>query len=129
MILRKICIIVIGTFVADNQQILCVLFVLASLIFLTAYHEPFLSNNLLHLELGSLSLAFFTFWVGGLLQMIQPVLMTVVFGVKVWHILLLLSMLLVFFTLHMSLELRNGKKSRCGDGCCENKVSLLLCKT
>ena len=68
MILRKICIIVIGTFVADSQQILCVLFVLASLIFLTAYYEPFLSNNLLHLELGSLSLAFFTFWVGGLLQ-------------------------------------------------------------
>ena len=47
---------------------LCVLFVLASLIFLTAYYEPFLSNNLLHLELGSLSLAFFTFWIGGLLQ-------------------------------------------------------------
>eukprot|EP00942_MAST-04A_sp_MAST-4A-sp1_P009701 g9701.t1 len=68
MILRKILIVVIGTFVADSQQILCVLFVLASLIFLTAYYQPFMSSGLLHLELGSLSLAYFTYSVGGLLQ-------------------------------------------------------------
>jgi len=67
VIFRKLFIIIIGTFVKDTQQILCVLFVLAGLIFLTAYHQPFLYNKLLYLELGSLSLAFFTFWVGGML--------------------------------------------------------------
>ena len=67
VICRKVFIIIIGTFVKDTQQILCVLFVLASLIFSTAYCQPFLSNKLLYLELGSLALSFVTFWVGGML--------------------------------------------------------------
>ena len=68
VIMRKIAIIAIGTFVAENQQIYCVLFVLTLLIFLTSYYQPFLSKKLLHLELGSLLLAVFTFWIGGMLQ-------------------------------------------------------------
>eukprot|EP00944_MAST-04C_sp_MAST-4C-sp1_P014424 g14424.t1 len=68
VILRKISIIVIGTFVVESQQIFCVLFVLTLLIFLTSYYQPFLSKKLMHLELGSLSLAYFTFFIGGMLQ-------------------------------------------------------------
>ena len=68
VIMRKIAIIAIGTFVEESQQIFCVLFVLTLLIFLTSYYQPFLSKKLLHLELGSLLLAVFTFWIGGMLQ-------------------------------------------------------------
>eukprot|EP00942_MAST-04A_sp_MAST-4A-sp1_P006700 g6700.t1 len=68
VIMRKVAIIAIGTFVVESQQIFCVLSVLALLIFLTSYYQPFLSKKLLHLELGSLLLAYFTFWIGGLLQ-------------------------------------------------------------
>merc|ERR1712072_1376462 len=67
VIFRKLFIIVIGAFVKDTQQIFCVMFVLTILILLIAYCQPFLSTKLFHLELGSLALALFTFFIGGLL--------------------------------------------------------------
>ena len=64
---RKLLIIVIGAFLEDTQQILTVLLCVASLMFLTAVCQPFVNGQLLRLELMSLSLCFFTFWVGSML--------------------------------------------------------------
>jgi hypothetical protein len=68
MVGRKFCIIVIGAFLEGTQQLLTVLFCVASLIFLTAFCQPFVNEQLLRLELMSLSLSFFTFWVGSMLM-------------------------------------------------------------
>ena len=64
---RKLLIIVIGAFLEGTQQILTVLLCVASLMFLTAVYQPFVNGQLLRLELASLSLCFFTFWVGSML--------------------------------------------------------------
>jgi hypothetical protein len=64
---RKIFIIVIGAFLNGPQQILTVLLCVAVLMFLTAFFQPFVNKQLLRLELMSLSLCFFTFWVGSML--------------------------------------------------------------
>ena len=58
---------VIGAFIEGTQQILTVLLCVASLMFLTAFFQPFVNEQLLRLELMSLSLCFFTFWVGSML--------------------------------------------------------------
>ena len=60
-------IIVVGAFLEGTQQILTVLLCVASLMFLTAVCQPFVNQQLLRLELMSLSLCFFTFWVGSML--------------------------------------------------------------
>ena len=64
---RKILIVGIGAMIEGTQQILAVLLVVASLMFLTAICQPFVNEQLLRLELMSLSLCFFTFWIGSML--------------------------------------------------------------
>ena len=64
---RKIAVILIGAFIKGTQQILTVLLCLAVLMFLTAFLQPFVNEQLLRLELMALTLCFFTFWVGSML--------------------------------------------------------------
>jgi hypothetical protein len=67
VVLRKVAIIVISSWIGKTQQVLCVLFVVAMVMFLTSISSPFNDQRLLHLELASLSLCFFTFWTGSML--------------------------------------------------------------
>jgi hypothetical protein len=64
---RKIVIILIGAYIKGTQQILTILLGLAILMFMTAFFQPFVNERLLRLELMSLLLCFFTFWVGCML--------------------------------------------------------------
>ena len=58
VVLRKVAIIVISSWIGKTQQVLCVLFVVAMVMFLTSISSPFNDQRLLHLELASLSLCF-----------------------------------------------------------------------
>jgi hypothetical protein len=71
VVLRKMAIILAGTFIDGTQQLLTVLLIIAFIMFLTALCRPFHNNSLLTLELFSLGLVFFTFWVGSMI-LIDP---------------------------------------------------------
>ena len=67
VVFRKIAIITISSWVEKTQQVLCAMFIVAMVMFLTSIYSPFNDKRLLNLELASLSLCFFTFWIGSML--------------------------------------------------------------
>eukprot|EP00942_MAST-04A_sp_MAST-4A-sp1_P003603 g3603.t1 len=66
VVLRKLAIILIGSFLDGQEQILSILLVLFLVIYFTATCQPFENVELLRLELVSLAVCFITFWIGSL---------------------------------------------------------------
>lgn len=64
---RKFSIILIGSLMTGTMQILSVLLCVAFVILITAFAQPFADARLFRLELLSLSVIYFTFWVGSAL--------------------------------------------------------------